>query len=40
MAWGADAHIFRYFIYKEQGDIDKAEIEKKAALAINSNVNL
>lgn len=36
----ADAHTFRYFIYKEQGDIDKAEFEKKAALAINPNVNL
>ena len=36
----ADSHTFRYFIYKEQGDMDKAEIERKAALAINPNVNL
>lgn len=36
----ADAHAFRYFIYKEQGNSDKAEEEKNAALKINPDMRL
>lgn len=36
----ADSHTFRYFIYKEQGDMDKAEQERQAALKMNPNVKL
>ena len=36
----ADAHAFRYFIYKEQGDSAKAEESKNAALKINPDMSL
>lgn len=36
----ADAHAFRHFIYKEQGDSSKAEYEKNAALKIDPDMNL
>lgn len=36
----ADAHAFRHFIYKEQGNSDKAEEEKNAALKINPDMRL
>lgn len=36
----ADAHAFRYFVYKEQGDNVKAEEAKGTALKINPNINL
>lgn len=36
----SDAHAFRHFIYKEQGDKEKAEQEKTAALKINPNLNM
>lgn len=35
-----DSHSFRYFIYKEQGDMEKAEIEKKAAIQMNPGIIL
>ena len=35
-----DAHAFRHFIYKEQGDSVKAEESKNAALKINPNISL
>ena len=36
----ADAHAFRHFIYKEQGDSAKAEESKNAALKINPGMSL
>lgn len=36
----ADSHAFRYFIYKEKGDVENAEIEKKAALSIKPDMVL
>lgn len=36
----ADAHAFRHFIYKEQGDNQKAEQSKNSALKINPNMSL
>lgn len=36
----ADGHSFRYHIYKTMGDMEKAEAEKKLALAIDPNVQL
>lgn len=36
----ADSHAFRYFIYKEKGDAENAEIEKKAALSIKPDMVL
>lgn len=36
----ADAHAFRHFIFKEQGDTVKAEEEKRAALAVNPEMDL
>lgn len=36
----ADAHAFRYFIYKEQGDSAKAEESKNVALKINPGMSL
>jgi len=36
----ADGHAYRYFILKEMGKTDEAEIEKQKAKSINSNFNL
>ncbi len=36
----ADAHAFRYYIYKEQGDTEKAEEEKKLAKSIDPKFQL
>ena len=36
----ADAHAFRHFIYKEQGDSAKAEESKNAALKIDPDMSL
>lgn len=36
----ADANTFRHFIYKEQGDLAKAEEQKKLALEKNPSINL
>ena len=36
----ADSHAFRYFIYKEKGDAEKAESEKNAALSIKPDMVL
>lgn len=36
----ADAHTFRYFIYKKQGEEEKAEMEKYEALKINPDISL
>ena len=36
----SDAHTFRYFIYKEQGDLEKAEKSREKAIKLNPNVNL
>lgn len=36
----ADSYTFRYYIYKEQGDVAKAEEAKNAALKINPGLNL
>lgn len=35
-----DAHAFRYFIYKEQGDIEKSEIEKQKVHEIDPEKKL
>lgn len=36
----ADSHAFRYYIFKEQGDMEKAEIEKNEAVKINPKFKL
>ncbi len=36
----ADSHMFRYFIYKEQGNTEKAEQERRLALEINPELTL
>lgn len=35
-----DAHAFRHYIYKEMGDMEKAEKEKEKVLQINPNMQL
>lgn len=36
----SDAHAFRYFIYKEMGDMTLADKERKIAKAMNSDLNI
>lgn len=36
----ADSHSFRYYIYKEQGNSEKAVIEKQKALELNPDMKL
>lgn len=36
----SDAHAFRYFIYKEKGDLEMAEKEKALAKSINPDLNM
>lgn len=36
----ADSHMFRYFIYKEQGDKENADKEKALAIKMNPDVTL